>query len=315
MDYLIFSVFSINNSFAKFKNCKLSDIIQPNFKYFIYAYEAELIIEDFLIENNEFNDNQFLQGSDCHIKLQNVSISKNQILNSSQFIFFEGSQNSKINVSFCQLFVVENVISSTLIVLANLYFVTLDGSIFEKNFLECFYYFSNVKIVTSYNTTYIQNVFYFDYIYGGALDITNSNFVILELFSILECFSNRIKSLGINAFQINILVLKSCIFKKNAALIPISNSLPIHDYQMSVILNFNFGKLVGLSYCFFVENYYINENSLNEDDFVSASCATISGLTVELKIFESNFENNLSSDNSLCLLLKILLIKVLKFFF
>ena len=134
LDFSIFSVVYLNNSFARFINLKLTGSIQPKFTHFVYSYESELDIEDFLIENNEFIDNHFLNGLDCQIKLQNITISKNKISNELQFIFLEGRENNKINVSFSQIFVNDNIFNSTFILLMNLYSVTLNNSIFEMNF-------------------------------------------------------------------------------------------------------------------------------------------------------------------------------------
>ena len=301
LDFLIFSVFSINNSFAKLTNLKLTNNIQPNFSYFIYSCGSDLKIENFLIENNEFINNQFLNGSDCQIKLQNISISKNRI--SNQFIFLE-EKHEKINALFSQIFVKENIINSTFMLFMNLDSVSFNNSIFEMNFLECFSYFSNLAIVQIYNTTYLQNVFFYDTILGGVLDITNSSVLFLKAVSIIECFSNTSKTIGINANQIILLTIEESSFMRNSVLIPINNN-SFHNLQINVILNLNIGSFVKLSNTLFNENYLINDNSWTEDHFIGTTCAIISGLNIDLEIFQSAFENNLSSDNNLCLILTI----------
>ena len=302
LDFSIFSVVYLNNSFARLTNLKLTDSIQSKFTHFVYSYESELDIEDFLIENNEFIDNNFLNGLDCQLKLQNITISKNKISNTPQFIFLEGRENNKINVSFSQIFVKDNIFNSTFILLMNLYFVTLNNSIFEMNFLESFSYFSNLAIVQFYNNTYLKNLFFYDQILGGVLDIKNSSVIFFKYVSIIECFSNSSKTIGINANQINFLTIEESSFLRNNVLIPFNNN-SFHNIQMNVILTLNVGNFVKLSKCLFNENYLINENSLAEDDFLGTTCAIISGLSIDLEIFQCSFENNLSSDNSLCLIL------------
>ena len=306
-DFNVNSIIEINDSALSFKNLQITNHFKPKLNYIFKSYYSDIILENVILTNNTLNNTVFLSALYSRVNLGNMSILNNSIdMNTSSFLLITDDEYNSPNENFL---IIENLRIKDCNI--ETHFLNLNGTsnvvMIDSEFINTTFILmiliSNTRNTTISNTSFINNIisaYPTLYNLSGSLHFEDNHYILLNLLDISKCYSDDedSKTLGLYSSNVDLLLLTNCSFVQNVRNYEKRDNNPIISVVFYFETNTYDNSLIIINDCFFSQNVLI----MNEDFILEGAPCGVALIPIgRLEFHNTIFENNLSTDFSICL--------------